>query len=90
MADNFGHSLLVKWDVLFVADRHLVEKDAHAAVFHTSILQYIISTAQEASKICFKLSDSFTQFQLARLTQIAKSCSITKQIFQQKLKMSSN
>ena len=45
MADNVSHSLLVKWDVLFLADRHLVEEDAYVTVCYSSMLQCTMSSA---------------------------------------------
>ena len=45
VADNASHSLLIKWDVLFLADRHFVEEDAYGTVCYSSMFQCAVSSA---------------------------------------------
>ena len=68
MGDDFRHSQVMEWDVLFVTERDLVEEDVYSRVCYTSMLQSIDSKMEEVSKIVFQLLDSF---QVTRLAQIA-------------------
>ena len=59
MGDDFRHSLVMEWDVLFVTETDLVEEYVYIRVCYTSMLQSIDSKMEEVSKIVFQLLDSF-------------------------------